>query len=79
MTKIEKPEIDYEEADKRAALYAETIGVKPPARLIDDEGSVAQELGAFCREYGASLDWIFLGDVRGMIHDSYKLAQEAGQ
>ena len=79
MTQADRIEIDYDEAAKRASLYAETINVDPPSKLVDGDGAVSRELGAFCREYGASLDWIFLGDVRGMIHDSYNLAQEAGQ
>ena len=85
MTHAETPKLDFEKAAQRVKLYAETIGVSPPARLLCDEGAPAPELMAFCHEFGASLDWIFLGDVRGMIRDSYKLAmnkqqmQEAGE
>ena len=50
-------------------------GCSPPDRLLFDDGSPAPELLNFCVRYGASLDWIFLGDVRGMIRDSYKVAR----
>ena len=68
--------IDYIEAEARMHFYADTIGVVPPDRLISEDGAPAFELLNFCVRYGASLDWIFLGDVRGMIRDSYKVAQD---
>lgn len=65
------PRTDYTEAETRAQFYADTIRVEPPARLLSQDGAPAPELLQFCVRYGASLDWIFLGDVRGMIHDSF--------
>lgn len=66
----------YAEAETRMQFYADTVGVDAPAKLLGDDGAPARELLNFCIEYGASLDWIFLGDVRAMIHDSFKVAQE---
>lgn len=63
-------------AEARMQFYADTIGVEPPKRLLSDDGAPARELLDFCLEYGASLDWIFLGDVRRMIHNSYKVARD---
>lgn len=63
------------EAEARLQFYADTIGVEPPSRLLSEDGAPAQELLRFCLRYGASLDWIFFGDVRGMIRDSYKVAR----
>ena len=67
--------IDYVEAEARMQVYADTVGAESPAKLIGDDGAPARELLTFCINTGASLDWIFLGDVRAMIHDSYKVAQ----
>lgn len=67
--------IDYTASEARLSFYADTIGVEPPARMVCDAGCPAPELLIFCERYGASLDWIFLGDVRAMIRDSYKAAR----
>lgn len=75
MTQAALPKPDFEQAWERVRLYAKTLKVTPPVRLICDEGAPAPELMAFCREYGANLDWIFMGDVRGMIRDSFYRAQ----
>ncbi|MEP1592883.1 hypothetical protein [Sulfitobacter sp.] len=69
--------LDHIEAEARMQFYADTIGVFPPERLLSGDGSPAPELLNFCVRYGASLDWIFLGDVRGMIRDSYRIATNA--
>lgn len=66
---------DYTDAEARMQFYADTIGVEPPARVLAEDGAPAPELLRFCVRYGASLDWIFLGDVRGMIRDSYRVAR----
>ncbi|MCB2110835.1 hypothetical protein [Albidovulum sp.] len=68
--------IDYTSAEARLSFYADTIGVEAPKRLVCDQGAPAPELLTFCDRYGASLDWVFLGDVRAMIRDSYKVARE---
>ncbi len=67
--------INYVDAEARAQLYANTVGVEAPTKLIGEDGAPARELLTFCIDMGASLDWIFLGDVRAMIHDSYKVAK----
>lgn len=66
--------IDFVAAEARLHLYADTIGVEPPHRLLDAQSAPAPELIDFCIRYGASLDWIFLGDVRAMIRDSHAKA-----
>lgn len=67
--------IDYVEAEARMQFYADTVGIDAPTKLIGEDGAPARELLNFCIDFGASLDWIFLGDVRAMIHDSFKVAQ----
>lgn len=62
-------------AETRLQFYADTLRVKAPAKLLADDGAPDKDLLRFCVRYGASLDWIFFGDVRGMIHDSYKAAK----
>lgn len=68
--------INYTEAEARMQFYADTIGVQPPERLLDVDGAPSDELDVFCRRYGASLDWIFLGDLRRMIIDCYNQARK---
>lgn len=70
---------DITAAEARVHFYADTIGVEPPARLLCPEGAPAPELLTFCRQHGASLDWIFCGDLRAMIRDSAKLARMGAQ
>ncbi|WP_299847704.1 hypothetical protein [uncultured Roseovarius sp.] len=74
MTQVETPRLNFDEALERVNFYAETVGVSPPCRLLGDDGVPSTELSAFCLTYGASLDWIFLGDLRGMIRNSYRWA-----
>lgn len=66
---------DLTEAEARLHFYADTIGVEPPSRLVCEDDTLAPEFVAFCSRYGASLDWIFMGDLRRMVLDSYKVAQ----
>lgn len=67
--------IDMTSAEARLHHYADTVGTEPPARLVAEDGSPSPELLAFCKRYGASLDWIILGDVRALIHRSQRLAR----
>lgn len=67
--------INYTEAEARVEFYADTIGVTPPARIVTKGRAPSPELLTFCNRYGASLDWIFLGDIRGMIRGNYRLAR----
>ena len=53
--------------EARAAFIAEALGVTSPSRLLAADRAPSPELLAFCRETGASLDFIFLGDIRPML------------
>ncbi|MEL6206609.1 MAG: hypothetical protein AAFR47_15025, partial [Pseudomonadota bacterium] len=66
----EYPDLDRHAARERLDFYARTIGVEAPSRMEDDEGAPTQEILEFCRLHGASLDWLILGDLTGMIHAS---------
>lgn len=61
-----------DEARSRARLFAETVGVEPPERMVDDDGAPAPEFLAFCRDNGASLDFILLGDLRPLFFAAFK-------
>ncbi len=67
----------YEQTSSEARMqfYADTIGVEPVTRILADDGTPSHELLRFCDRYGASLDWIFCGDLRMMIRDSYRQAK----
>ncbi len=43
----------------------------PPAGTISEHGAVTDEFLLFCRETGASLDWLFLGDPLPMMLNIY--------
>lgn len=58
-------------AAKRLKLFADTIGKKAPPQLLDAEGAPHPELLRFSIETGASLDFIFCGDLRPMIRAAY--------
>lgn len=66
---------DYTDAEARLQFYADTIGVEAPQALLAADGAPSAELLNFCNRYGASLDWIFRGDVRGMIRLAADLAR----
>lgn len=66
---------DLVDAEARLHFYADTIGVEPPAHIVCPEGAPTQALLDFCRRYGASLDWIFCGDMRALIRASLAVAQ----
>lgn len=52
---------------RRAAYIASVLEIEPPARLVDEDDCLAPEIIDFVRRTGASLDFIFVGDLRGMI------------
>lgn len=64
------------EAQERVKLYADTIGVDAPANLIAEDGGPSDELLKFCDDYGASLDWVYCGDLRAMILASFEAASQ---
>lgn len=61
-------------AEASLRIYADTTGKEAPTRLLGDNNAPSEELLLFCLANGACLNWIFLGDVRGMIRDSYNRA-----
>lgn len=63
---------EHLEAETRVQFFADTIGKEPPARLLSADGAPAPELLNFCQNTGMSLDWAFLGDLRPMVHATYR-------
>ncbi len=59
------------EPEARVALIADVLKMSPPESLLADDGAPSAELLAFCRQSGASLDFIFCGDLRAMIRRSH--------
>lgn len=59
-------------SEARAAFVADVLGVEPPARLVDEENCPSPEIMDFVRRTGASLDFIFMGDLRGIIRAAYE-------
>lgn len=59
----------------RLAFIAETLDIPMPAGLPsgleDRDGAPCVEVLAFCEETGASLDYIYLGDIRAMFRGIY--------
>ncbi|MDF0602313.1 hypothetical protein P1J78_16355 [Psychromarinibacter sp. C21-152] len=58
---------ELQEARTRLQLFASTIGSEAPERLQEQDGAPSREVLDFCRAHGASLDYIFCGDVRPLI------------
>lgn len=58
---------DISVCEARAAFAAEVLGVEPPSRLVDRDDCLAPEVIDFMRRTGVSLDFIFCGDLRGML------------
>lgn len=58
----------------RLAFVAETLGVPAPkglnANLTDPDGTHVKSVVAFCAETGASLDFIYRGDIRPMLRSA---------
>jgi len=59
--------VDETAARARADEIAAWLNHPAPDRILDGD-TVAGELGAFCQETGASLDWILTGDIRAMVN-----------
>ncbi|MBJ2151359.1 hypothetical protein [Paracoccus sp. IB05] len=59
--------LNYDISARRAAYVAEVLGGEPPARLVDEDDCPAPEVMDFVRRTGASLDFIFMGDLRSMV------------
>lgn len=58
-------------ARERVSFIAATLAVKAPEKLVAADGGPSQEVLAFCRETGSSLDYIFSGDVTSMIRQRH--------
>lgn len=60
----------------RLAFVAEALGVPAPeclpADLLDADGAPAKPVLAFCATHGASLDFIYLGDVAILVRYAAK-------
>ena len=63
----DRPGFDPQLSEARAAYVAEVLGVEPPSRLLDDDGAPSPEVMDFVMRTGASLDFIFMGDLRILI------------
>ncbi|MBS9717033.1 hypothetical protein ACFFUT_08605 [Pseudohalocynthiibacter aestuariivivens] len=63
------PELDLEPAHARLKEFAEWTGTKPPETLVDDDGAPTNELLAYTRQQGLSLDWLFVGDVGCLVRE----------
>ncbi|WP_425051518.1 hypothetical protein [Psychromarinibacter sp. S121] len=53
---------------KRLKLYAQAVGVEVPRPIINEDGGPSSEVIDFCEKHGASLDYIYTGDVTPLIH-----------
>lgn len=72
------PKTDKEMTATRARLaqFAEWTRTAPPEKLLDKEGAPTGKLLAYCRETGLSLDWLFLGDAKGLVMAEHRRAAE---
>lgn len=65
----------------RLAFTAEALGVPMPsdvpADLLDADGGPALPVVAFCAAHGASLDFIYMGDVAILIRYAAKALKES--
>ena len=64
----------------RLAFIAETLGIAAPAGLgpdlLGDDAAPHPAVLAFCHETGASLDFIYRGDIRPMLWGDFNCARE---
>jgi hypothetical protein len=56
-----KYEKKYAPALQRAREWADKIGIPAPSRVVDEDGTPAKELLAFCRVTNITLDHIYCG------------------
>jgi hypothetical protein len=54
-------------ARRRLRDFCLIAGATPPKTMVDRHGAPTDELLAFCRETGLSLDWLFLGDTLPLV------------
>lgn len=64
----------------RLAFVAEALGIPAPEGqapdLLGDDAAPHPAVMAFCRETGASLDFIFRGDIRPMVRGDFNRTRE---
>lgn len=60
---------------ERLGLFAEWTGTTPPEKVLDDDGAPTGQFLAYCRDNGLSLDWLFLGDERGLVMQAHNRAR----
>ncbi len=66
--------LDLNAARARADLAAEALGVdRFEHDLLAADRAPTDELFAWCNEHGVSLDFLFVGDVRGLIRANARL------
>lgn len=58
---------NHDEARARLAQFAEWTGTTPPATMVDGKGEFNPDFLAYSAREGLSLDWVLLGDVRGLV------------
>lgn len=73
---LERSETQVEDASSRLAGFAEWTDTEAPASLLDDQGAPTTELLAYCKAQGLSLDWLFLGDAKGLVMAQHRQARE---
>lgn len=64
------------DALERLAQFVEWTGTAAPSRLLDEDGGPSNALLAFCKHQGLSMDWLFRGDVRGLVMRSHRAASK---
>jgi hypothetical protein len=64
------------DALERLAQFVEWTGTVAPSRLLDGDGAPSIALLAFCIHQGLSMDWLFRGDVRGLVMGSHRAASK---
>ncbi len=67
-------------ARERLGLFAEWTGTTPPARIISGEGeelTFSDELLTYAQEQGLSLDWLWFGNVRGLVMANHNRERRA--
>jgi hypothetical protein len=59
-------------------MVATVIGKPVPQSILDEDNAPTDELLDFCRDTGASLDWIFLGVINNAVgHDGKEVGKKS--
>lgn len=61
---------------ERLSQFVDWTGTAAPSQLLDEDGAPTMELIAFSRHQGLSLDWLFSGDVHGLVMRSHRAASK---